>query len=59
MINGYVRHQDFRDLTKAEAEAFIIFLTMEAKRHTEDIQKIEGDILEVRRIHHLKEKWRK
>ena len=50
---GYVRHQDFRDLTEAEAKAFIVFLTMEVERHTEDIHKIEGDILEVRRIKHL------
>ena len=53
MINGFVRHQDFRDLTKAEAKAFILFLTMEAERHAKDINTIEGDILEVRRIHHL------
>ena len=51
---GFVTHQDFRDLTEAEAKAFILFLTMEAERHAKDIHKIEGDILEVRRIHHLK-----
>ena len=59
MINGYVRREEFHKLTEAEAQAFIVFLTMEAKRHTEDIRKIEDDILEVRRIHRLKEKWKK
>ena len=50
MINGFVRREDFYKLTDAEANAFILFLIMEAERHREDIKTIEGDILEVRRI---------
>ena len=53
MINGFVRREAFHKLTEPEAKAFIFFLIMEAERHREDIKVIEGDILEVRRIHHL------
>jgi hypothetical protein len=59
MITGYVRRPDFRDLTKAEAKAFILFLIMEADRHREDIKTIEEDILEIRRIQRIMEKEEK
>ena len=51
MISGYVRREEFHKLTEAEAKAFLLFLTMEAERHREDIRTIERDILEVKRLH--------
>ena len=53
MINGYVKREEFHKLTEAEAKAFVIFLTMEAERHEEDVRTIKSDILYVRRIHKL------
>ena len=53
MITGYVRREDFHKLTVAEARAFVLFELMEKKRHEEDIEVIESDIIEVRRIHKI------
>jgi hypothetical protein len=53
MINGFVSKEEFHKLTEPEAKAFILFLTMEARRHAEDIKTIEEDISEVRRVHNL------
>ena len=47
---GYVRREEFHKLTKEEAKAFLVFLSMEAERHKEDIKTIEEDIRYVRRI---------
>lgn len=53
MIKGFVKREEFYKLTTAEAKAFILFLTMEAERHREDISVIERDIAHVRRIHRI------
>ena len=50
---GYVRREEFHKLTKEEAKAFLLFLSMEAERHLEDVKTIKGDILDIRRIHKL------
>lgn len=50
---GFVRREQFHKLTKEEAKAFLLFLTMEAERHKEDIKTIEEDIRYVRRIHKI------
>jgi hypothetical protein len=50
MITGFVKREDFHRLTEAEAKAFVLFLTMEAERHREDIRVIEEDIRYVRRL---------
>ena len=44
MITGFVKREEFGKLSKDEATAFILFLTMEAARHAEDIAVIEEDI---------------
>ena len=50
---GFVRREEFHRLTEAEARAFVLFLTMEKKRHEKDIEVIEEDIRYVRRIQKL------
>ena len=50
---GFVKREEFYKLTKAEAIAFICFLRMEARRHTEDVETIEEDIRYIRRIHKI------
>ena len=44
MITGFVKREEFSKLSKDEGSAFILFLTMEAARHAEDIAVIEEDI---------------
>ena len=50
---GFVRREEFHRLTGSEARAFLLFLTMEARRHKEDIEVIEEDIRYVRWLHKL------
>lgn len=50
MIKGFVRREDFGELLEEEANAFLLFLSMEAERHREDIKVIEKDIREVKKL---------
>ena len=50
---GFIRREQFHMFTRAEAIAFICFLRMEARRHTEDVETIEEDIRYIRRIHKI------
>lgn len=53
MIEGFVKREQFDKLTKEEAKAFLLFQSMEAERHKEDIKTIEEDIRYIRRIHKI------